>query len=234
MSALLGDRCAVVTGGSRGIGRAIVEAFAAAGARVLACGRSEPEDLPDGVLWQSVDVARAGAIDALAVDAEVRLGRVDVLVNNAGVQVEKTVVESSDADWDLVMGVNARAVFEACRRFVPTMAARGGGVIVNIGSIGATHADPSMALSAEDCAGAVDRSSAEDGRTSIPEVPSSPSATLACAPRPRRAQPGGLAARCLTPRARAPRPGSRGMPPGSPPQRGASAGARRRLHRRTR
>jgi NAD(P)-dependent dehydrogenase (short-subunit alcohol dehydrogenase family) len=68
----------------------------------------------------------------------------DILVNNAGVQVEKTVVESSDADWDLVMGANARGVFNMCRAFIPLMSE--GGSIINIGSISGNVADPSMAL----------------------------------------------------------------------------------------
>ena len=65
-------------------------------------------------------------------------------MNNAGVQVEKTVVESSDADWDHVMGVNARGVFNICRAVIPAMNA--GGSIINIGSISGKSADPSMAL----------------------------------------------------------------------------------------
>ena len=146
MSRALAGKTAVVTGGSRGIGRGIVDAFVEAGAKVLTCGRSEVSDLPAGVLWVSVDIASPDGIERLAQSAEAELGRVDILINNAGVQVEKTVVESRDEDWDLVMGVNARAVFEACRRFIPGMASNGGGAIVNLGSISAAHADPSMAL----------------------------------------------------------------------------------------
>lgn len=146
MNAVLAGKTAVVTGGSRGIGRGIVGAFVAAGARVLTCGRGQAPDLPTGALWLTLDIGSAGGVDALAEHAESQLGRVDVLVNNAGVQVEKTVVDSSDEDWERVMGVNARAVFQTCRRFIPLIAARGGGSIVNIGSISAVHADPSMAL----------------------------------------------------------------------------------------
>jgi len=70
--------------------------------------------------------------------------RIDILVNNAGVQVEKTVIDSTDADWDQVMGANARGVFNCCRAFIPAMPR--GSSIVNIGSISGQVADPGMAL----------------------------------------------------------------------------------------
>ncbi len=132
----LAGKRAFVTGGRQGIGRAIVEAFLTEGAEVIACGRGEMPDLPDGVTWYTLDVN-----DALAV-AEV-VQPVDILVNNAGVQVEKTVVESTDADWDAVIGPNCRGVFNMCRAFIPVM---GRGSIINIGSISGQVADPSMAL----------------------------------------------------------------------------------------
>ena len=147
MAGLLDGRAALVTGGGRGIGRAIVEAFVAEGAEVLTCGRgAEAEGLPEGVAWCRADLGRTADVETLADATEARFGGLDILVNNAGVQVEKTVTESDEADWDQVMGVNAKAVFLLCRRLIPAMAARGGGAIVNIGSISGAHADPSMAL----------------------------------------------------------------------------------------
>lgn len=139
MNALASKR-ALVTGGRQGIGRAIVEAFQRDGATVLSCGRGAVNDMPPGCDWHQLDVADAAAVNALAQT----LGPLDILVNNAGVQVEKTVPDSSDADWDLVMGVNARGVFNMCRAFLPLMPP--GASILNIGSISGTTADPSMAL----------------------------------------------------------------------------------------
>lgn len=131
----------MVTGGRQGIGHAIATAFLSEGARVTVCGRgSRPAALSDGLDWQRLDVSDAQAVTAFAN----AIGPVDILVNNAGVQVEKTVVDSTDADWDLVMGVNARGVFHCCRAMIPQMPT--GASIINIGSISGQVADPSMAL----------------------------------------------------------------------------------------
>ena len=147
MAKLLEGKRAVVTGGSRGIGRGIVEAFAAEGATVLTCGRGgDGGDLPEGVHWLTADVSQGAEVERLADKAVELFGSVDILVNNAGIQIEKTVTDSSDDDWDLLMGVNAKAVFLMCRRFIPVMAGAGGGAIVNIGSISGYQADPAMAL----------------------------------------------------------------------------------------
>ena len=134
---LLGKR-AFVTGGRQGIGRGIVDAFMDEGATVTTCGRGpRPDGLPEEVVWHELDVSDPAAVNFIA-------EATDILVNNAGVQVEKTVADSTDADWDLVMGVNARGVFNCCRAFIPLMSK--GGSIINIGSISGNVADPSMAL----------------------------------------------------------------------------------------
>lgn len=143
----LAGKTAVVTGGGRGIGRAIVDAFAAAGAQVMTCGRSgRPADLPAAIGYVLADMADPAAVARLRAQTEAAFGPPTILVNNAGVQVEKTVTESADADWDAVIGANARGVFNACREFIPGMEAAGGGAIVNIGSISGDVADPRMAL----------------------------------------------------------------------------------------
>lgn len=137
---------AIVTGGSRGIGRAIAERLAADRANVVTCGRgTRPDDLPEHMVWVQADVSNSADATRLIETANRAFGRVTLLVNNAGVQVEKTVADSDDADWDLVMNVNCKGVFNMCRAALVDMTVHGGNII-NIGSISGMVADPSMAL----------------------------------------------------------------------------------------
>jgi len=143
----LNNKVALVTGGSRGIGRAIVDRFHQEGARVITCGRGKkPDDLDTEIEWQRADVSSINDVQALAAFIAQTFDRLDILVNNAGIQIEKTLLESSDEDWDQLMGVNAKGVFLCCRELIPTMIRGGGSSIINIGSISGNHADPSMAL----------------------------------------------------------------------------------------
>lgn len=144
MSGLAGQ-VAIVTGGGRGIGRAIVARLMADGARVLTCGRGpRPDDLPAGADWMQADVASPADAPALFARARDSLGPVTILVNNAGIQIEQTVAGTTDADWDQLVGINCRGVFNMCRAFLTQPQARGS--IVNIGSISGDVADPSMAI----------------------------------------------------------------------------------------
>lgn len=139
-------RAAVVTGGSRGIGRAVVDRLLDDGMRVLTCGRSpRPDDLPDDAEWVQADVAQREQAEHVVEQALASFGEVYLLVNNAGVFVEGTVADSTDEDWDTVIGVNCGGVLNMCRAALPGMTQHGG-VIVNIGSVSGTVADASLAL----------------------------------------------------------------------------------------
>tara|TARA_B100000683_G_scaffold266347_1_gene298478 strand:+ start:154 stop:897 length:744 start_codon:yes stop_codon:yes gene_type:complete len=138
---MLEGKTALVTGGRQGIGRGIADRFADEGATVTLTGRgARPGDLPAHFGWSGTDVSDAVAVEALAAGFD----GLDILVNNAGVQIEKTVTDTSDDDWDLLMGANAKGVFQMCRALIPRMAE--GGSIINIGSISGQTADPGLAL----------------------------------------------------------------------------------------
>jgi len=139
-------KTALVTGGGRGIGRAIVDRLLGDGFNVMSCGRSDkPDDFPAKASWIKTDVSSSSEANALVAKTIEQFGQIDVLVNNAGVQVEKSVLDSTDDDWDLVIGVNCRGVFNMSRACLPTMQEHGGNII-NLGSISGNVADASMAL----------------------------------------------------------------------------------------
>lgn len=139
------NKVAIVTGGSRGIGRAIADRLRRDGVVVVTCGRGDrPSDLDPDIAWVTGDVARPEDARRIVASAAAH-GELAVLVNNAGIQIEKTVPDTDDADWDRLIGVNCRGVFNMCREALPRMAERGGN-IVNLGSISGMVADPSMAI----------------------------------------------------------------------------------------
>lgn len=147
MSELRG-RVAIVTGSTRGIGRAIALGLARSGCNVVVAGKSteSTEKLPGSVftvtteieslgaeaLPVQVDVRDAEQIDSLVTRTLERFGRIDLLVNNAGALYWAGILDTPPKRFDLVMSVNARAAFLCCRAVLPTMIRQGGGHIVNM------------------------------------------------------------------------------------------------------
>ena len=136
----LQGRTALITGAATGIGRATALMFAQAGARVIVNHWRQADEAQALV---SQIVAAGG--DALAIEADVSdaaavqamadaVGAVDVLVNNAGIIQEKAFLDTTEADWDRMLGTDLKSVFLVCRAVLPGMVARGGGAIVNIAS----------------------------------------------------------------------------------------------------
>ncbi len=146
-------RVAIVTGAARGVGRGIAEGFAAAGARVLMCDvdESEGQAVASSLASQGREVAfRVANVGSPAdasglVDAAVGLyGQLDILVNNAAIQIEKTIEELEPDEWDALMNVNFKGVYLCCKYAVPAMRAAGGGAIVNIASVNGFWVEPGL------------------------------------------------------------------------------------------
>jgi 3-oxoacyl-[acyl-carrier protein] reductase len=142
--ARLDGRVALVTGGSRGIGRAIALRLARLGAAVAICGRdnkalqataAELNQVSSGVLAQVADVSRAADVEALVSKTAAQAGPISILVNNAGIGLFGTLQDHNEADWDLVLNTNLRSVFLVSRAVIPSMIRQGCGDIVNIGSL---------------------------------------------------------------------------------------------------
>ncbi|GAA4266359.1 glucose 1-dehydrogenase [Frondihabitans peucedani] len=140
-------RTAVVTGSTRGLGRAFARALAEAGANVVIVGRdasaaaeveAELQDLGVGVLTVLADVTRRDDIERLLDETVARFGRADVLVNNAGACIHKPALEVTDDEWREVMSVNVDGLWMASQVFGRHMIERGAGAIVNVGSMSAS------------------------------------------------------------------------------------------------
>jgi NAD(P)-dependent dehydrogenase (short-subunit alcohol dehydrogenase family) len=129
----LDGRVAVVTGGNRGIGRALAQALGEAGARVAIAVR-EPQPT-DGMLAVRADVTDAASVDAMLAEVTAELGPVDVLVNNAGVCFHRPALEVPEKEWRAVWEVNVDGVWHCSRIVGAQMVERGRGAIVNIGSM---------------------------------------------------------------------------------------------------
>jgi NAD(P)-dependent dehydrogenase (short-subunit alcohol dehydrogenase family) len=139
---------AVVTGGSSGIGAAIVQAFVAEGAAVASLDRDRPDDqsLPAGAFAVQADVTDDVGVRRAVQEAVDRLGGLDILVNNAGVGAQGGVVDSSDEEWQRVLDVNVVGTARVSRACWPHLAASDHAAIVNTSSIAATAGLPQRAV----------------------------------------------------------------------------------------
>ena len=143
-SVSLQGQTALITGAATGIGRATALLFAQAGARVVVNHRgqdAEADSLVQAIeaaggqaIAISADVSDATAVQRLVDEAIAACGDLHILVNNAGIIQEKAFLDTTEADWDRMLGTDLKSVFLMCRAVLPGMVARGSGAIVNIAS----------------------------------------------------------------------------------------------------
>jgi NAD(P)-dependent dehydrogenase (short-subunit alcohol dehydrogenase family) len=147
---------ALVTGGGRGIGRAVAVALARAGARVATCSRTlsdveavvaEIQAAGGEALALECDVADAAQVERAVAHAVGALGPIDILVNNAGVGTvaPAEVADYDVAEWDRIVNVNLRGVFLCCRAVLPSMRERRRGTVINVASITGLKSAPLVA-----------------------------------------------------------------------------------------
>lgn len=157
----LAGRVAIVTGASRGIGRAISGLFSDEGAKVVINYHSAAEEAEglrrdiagkggEAITFKG-DVANSKDVKALVETTVAKFGRVDVLVNNAGIIFRKKILDATEEDWDRTMDVNLKSVFLCTKAVAPIMLQQGRGKIVNISSISGLNA-PASALEIPDYA----------------------------------------------------------------------------------
>jgi len=143
----LDGRIALITGASRGIGRAVAIALADRGADVVVNYRQRSSDADSAAaeiqalgrkaLVVQADVAQASEVNRLVAAALARFGKIDILVNNAGIARVQPMDEVSEADWDELMTVNVKSCFLMTKAVVPGMRERGWGRIINLSSVAA-------------------------------------------------------------------------------------------------
>ena len=138
----LGGRVAAVTGANTGLGRAIAEALAAAGADLALIGRSDPSEtlaaiqsLGRRAVWVKADLGRRPDYSAIVAEITGNLGGLHILVNNAGIIRRANAIDFTESDWDAVLDVNLKSVFFLSQAAARHMIPAGGGKIINIASM---------------------------------------------------------------------------------------------------
>src|SRR5665213_1582505 len=146
-------KVAVVTGGTRGIGRAIVERLLKEGVRVAFCGTSRKSvddavremaalnpQVGDAIFGAIADVSKPSDVKQFIANVMERFGRINILVNNAGVGIFAKVSDLEPAQWERMIGLNLSGVYYCCHEVLPILQAGGGGDVINISSLAGKNA----------------------------------------------------------------------------------------------
>ena len=141
----LAGQVAIVTGGTRGLGRQIASKLAAAGAKVVVCGRSAPDDLPDGVTFMAADIRDPEQAQAFVANVVAAHGSLTILVNNAGGSPNADASTASPRFFDSILKLNLHAPMYMAQAAYAPMKAAGGGSIINIASVSGIRPSPGTA-----------------------------------------------------------------------------------------
>jgi len=149
---MLKDKVALITGGSSGIGKAIAERFLQEGANVIIASRSKArcdsvvkqlETISNGSVDYAVgDVSVWHDVQKMAEKTVARFGRIDILINNAGIYLEKRLEETDEVEWDRIININLKGVFLCSKAAYPHFKKQGGGTIVNMSSDSGISGNP--------------------------------------------------------------------------------------------
>ena len=148
---MLNGKIALITGGGRGIGRAIALAFAREGARIAVAARTAEQvdqvaaEIGDGAISAICDVSDPKSVTRTFADVQDRLGDVDILVNNAGIAESATLVTTSDDLWDRHLAINLSGTFYCTRAALPAMLEKKWGRVINVASIAGKTGAPYIA-----------------------------------------------------------------------------------------
>lgn len=138
------DKVSIVTGGTRGIGKAIAEKMKSEGSTVYVLGRTEPENIGE-LIFKKCDISDFENVGEITKEIHKEAGSIDFLVNNAGITKDNLLLRMKESDWDDVLNINLKGVFNTCKHISRIMLSQRSGRIINIGSIVGTMGNAGQA-----------------------------------------------------------------------------------------
>ena len=142
---ILEGKTAFVTGGTGGIGSAVCDRFAREGAQVIAADLLHPGDLPAGVDFLAYDVTDEAVCSETFTELAARWDRLDILVNAAGIEIEKTIEDTTLEEWNRIFAINVTGMFLTSKYALPLLRKSAGASVINFGSYDGYIADPGLA-----------------------------------------------------------------------------------------